>query len=92
MQINFGNPWVDMMLRQVWIVGQVSEVAVKCVDPQLLSDPQSLSDYCLYPTEERLNPLEFHGKRRLPSPRRSPSSKSERRAMPHRLGQDKRAC
>lgn len=64
MTSNFSNPWFDAMLEQMWIVRHATETAAKCIDPELISDPQALTDYCLEPTEQRLNPLEFHGRRR----------------------------
>jgi hypothetical protein len=48
----------------MWIYRQATDVLVKCIDVELLSDPQALTQYCLHPSEQRLNPLEFHGKRR----------------------------
>lgn len=68
----FINPWFELVLEQTWIVRQATETAAKCIDPELMLDPQALSDYCLEPTEERLNPLEFHGKRRAAVPRKRP--------------------
>lgn len=81
MRIGFENPWVELMLEQAWIVRQMSETAAKCIDTDLLFDALALRDYGLHPSAERLNPLEFHGKRRAPTPRRSPSSDPERRAQ-----------
>lgn len=52
MKSSFSNPWVDAVLEQMWVYCQVTEVVAKCIDPALLS------------SEQRLNPLEFHGKRR----------------------------
>lgn len=64
MKTNFSNPWVDAVIEQMWVYCQATEVLVKCIDAELLSDPQALTQYCLHPSEQRLNPLEFHGKRR----------------------------
>ena len=80
LRISFNNPWIDAMLEQAWIVSQVTGTVAKCIDPELLSDAQALSDYCLHPSEERLNPLEFHGKRRDATPRRAVPGQPERRA------------
>ena len=74
MTTRFDNPWFAVVLEQMWICRQATEVVAKCIDPQLLLDPQALTNYCLHPSEPRLNPLEFHGKRRLASPPWSPSS------------------
>ncbi len=65
---HFNNPWAELMLEQMWLCQQAADVASKCMDAQLLVDSQALSDYCLRPSEPRLNPLEFHGKRRPGAP------------------------
>jgi hypothetical protein len=61
MKPRFNNPWLDA----VWVYCQATEVLAKCIDAELLSDPLKVTQYCLHPSEPRLNPLEFHGKRRL---------------------------
>lgn len=76
----FDNPWVELALQQIWLYRKSLEVAEKCVDADLLSDPVALSDHCLNPSEQRLNPIEFHGRRRTPAPR--PSSTATRREQP----------
>jgi len=76
------NPWFDTVLEQMWIVSQATDVMARCIDADLLSDPQALSDYCLKPTEQRLNPLEFHGKRRSAPPPRTRPGNPERYAAP----------
>ncbi len=58
------NPWAEVILEQMWIVRQTTTLVARSIDAELLCDPQALTDYCLNPSEERLNPLEFHGKRR----------------------------
>lgn len=68
---SFNNPWAEMMIEQLWLYRQSTEVAAKCFDAELLTDPHALSDYCLNPTEKRLNPIDFHGKRRSPSARQT---------------------
>lgn len=68
----FPNPWV-VILEQMRIVRQTTEVIARSIDPEILLDPRTLTDYRLHPNEKRLNPLEFHGKRRLPAPRRPKS-------------------
>lgn len=73
MNSSFHNPWVKLMLEQVWLCQQATDVAMKCVDTELLFDSQALSDYCLQPSEKRLNPLEFHGKRKRSPSRRAPA-------------------
>jgi len=76
MRSSFQNPWAEVILNQTWIVWQTAEVVARSIDFELLLDPQALTDYCLNPSEKRLNPLEFHGKRRSPRPRGSPSDRA----------------
>ena len=64
MKTSFNSPWIDAVIEQMWVYCQATEVLAKCIDAELLSDPQALTQYCLHPSEQRLNPLEFHGKRR----------------------------
>ena len=88
MTSSFNNPWADLWLQQMWICQQAAEAASKCIDGELLLDSQALTDYCLEPSEPRLNPLEFHGKRRLEAPRRAPAGEQPapaRRARGYRL-------
>lgn len=66
MKTPFHKRWASMMLAPMWIHHQTTEVMVKCIDPELLRDPRALNNYWLEPAEERLNPLEFHGKRASP--------------------------
>lgn len=61
MNENFRNPWAELLLQQLWVYRQASAMAAKAVDADLLRDP---ADYYLNPSKQRLNPLEFHGKRR----------------------------
>lgn len=72
MTSSFHNPWVESMLGQMWIYRQATEVAAKCIDTELLHDAEVLTDYCMHPSEKRLNPLEFHGRRRHSSPQPAP--------------------
>ncbi|MEP7281451.1 MAG: hypothetical protein ABI696_05695 [Rubrivivax sp.] len=65
MTSHFPNPWAEAILEQMWIVRQTTAMLARSVDLELLLDPQAMTDYCLNPTEKRLNPLEFHGKRRV---------------------------
>jgi hypothetical protein len=60
---NLHNRWAAMMLMPMWIHHQTTEVVAKCIDPELLRDPRALNDFWRPPAGERLNPLEFHGKR-----------------------------
>lgn len=82
MLTSLNNQWFKAMLNQVWIYQQTTEVMAKCIDPDLLLDPQAMTDYCLHPTEKRLNPLEFHGKRRSSGSEGSPTSNHERSTVP----------
>lgn len=68
MTVRVNNPWVDVWIEQLWICWQATDVAARTVDLDLL-DPRALADRCLHPREPRLNPLEFHGKRRSALPR-----------------------
>lgn len=65
---HFNNPWAELMLEQMWLYQQAAGVASKCIDAELLLDSQALTDHCLEPSMPRLNPLEFHGKRRPGAP------------------------
>jgi hypothetical protein len=64
MGTRFSNPWADVVLGQMWIYCQVTAVVAKSIDAELLSDPRALARHCMQPSEPRLNPLGFHGKRR----------------------------
>lgn len=65
---SFNNPWLVVTIDPLWAVRQATETFAKCIDPDLLTDPQSMADYCTDPSEQRLNPFDFHGKRRPASP------------------------
>ncbi len=78
MRSNFINPWAEAILEQMWIVRQTTDVTARSMDPEFLLDPQAMTDYCLHPSTERLNPLEFHGKRRLSA------QGAKRQALPRR--------
>lgn len=80
---SFDNPWIDLALQQMWLYRQSVEVAAKCLDAELLASPQAFTDHCLNPTERRLNPIEFHGRRR-PAATKRPSSAEPPR--PHAAG------
>lgn len=76
------NP-LAAMFEQLWICQRVGATMLKCVEIELCSNPVALAKYCLEPSEKRLNPLEFHGARRSPTPKSQP--KPEPRS--HRLNQ-----
>ncbi|HMO47100.1 MAG TPA: hypothetical protein PKB14_13845 [Rubrivivax sp.] len=69
------SAWVEMVLEPMWICLRASELASRCVDAELLADARTLTDFCLEPSEPRLNPLEFHGKGRA-APRRKPEGEA----------------
>ena len=71
------NPYALWMRDQARVSRQRAEVA-EGLDFVLLLDPQAVSDFWLQPAEPRLNPIEFHGKRRSPA-RRSRLRRSARR-------------
>lgn len=70
MTTRFNPPWLDLWLEQVWACAQVGEVVAKTMDPQLLLDPEVRTASRPNRFEDRLNPLEFHGKRQRPSTHR----------------------
>ncbi len=78
MTAHLNNPWVNLWLEQMWLGARITDTASKCVDAELLLDPQALTEHCLEPNEPRLNPLDFHGKRRSTPRRASPSRGLER--------------
>lgn len=78
MTAHFNNPWVELWHEQMWFCRQITDVAAKTIDLDLPPDPQALSDRCLCPMEPRLNPFEFHGKRRSTPPRVATSNGFER--------------
>jgi hypothetical protein len=67
MTTSFIHAWAEMVLEQVWVYRQVNELVARSIDPELLRDRQALTEFCIRPSEPRLNPLEFHGKRRSPT-------------------------
>lgn len=78
MTADANNPWVNLWLDQMWLGARITDTASKCVDADLLLDPQALTEHCLEPNEPRLNPLDFHGKQRSAPRRTSPSRALER--------------
>lgn len=58
------NPWADAMLGQLLTCRLVFGVALKTCDPQNWVNVDAVPDACLPRREPRLNPLEFHGRRR----------------------------
>ena len=91
MRTSSNNPWVDAVIEQMWIYCQAIDVVAKSIDVDLLSDPQALSQYCLYPSERRLNPLEFHGKRRSAAPAASASASASASTAPRARGRHQEA-
>jgi hypothetical protein len=68
MTTNFIHAWAAMVLEQLWVYRQVNALVARSIDPELLRDRQALAEFSIRPSEPRLNPLEFHGKRRSPVP------------------------
>lgn len=68
---SFNNPWFTAVTDPLWAVRTATETAARCIDTELLADPQSLTDYCTEPREQRLNPFDFHGRRRPVPPVRA---------------------
>ncbi|MEO8057244.1 MAG: hypothetical protein ABI671_02885 [Burkholderiales bacterium] len=62
------NLWVEALVKQMWVCTQIADVVAKTVGSDLRPDLQTQNDASLRPIEPRLNPLEFHGKRRSASP------------------------
>lgn len=71
MTAGINNVWVDVWIEHLWICWQATDVAARTIDFDLQLGPRALADRCLHPREPRLNPLEFHGKRRSAPPRPS---------------------
>lgn len=63
------NPWIEVWVEQMWICYQAAYVVAKTMDSRQRLDPLARADRWLHPSEPRLNPLEFHGKRRSALPR-----------------------
>jgi hypothetical protein len=61
------HAWAAIVLEQLWVYRQVNALVARSIDPELLLDRQALTEFCIRPAEPRLNPLEFHGKRRSPT-------------------------
>ena len=87
MSNSFPNPWAEVILEQMWIVRQTTSLVARSIDAELMCDPQALTDYCLNPSAKRLNPLEFHGKRRAPPAQRPQSGNPENTASHAKEGQ-----
>ncbi len=67
MTTSFIHAWAAMVLEQLRVYRQVNALVARSIDPELLLDPQALTEFRIRPSEPRLNPLEFHGKRRSPT-------------------------
>ena len=61
---NFRNVWVELAFQQVCSYRLATAVVAKSVETCWMVGPQMLGDGCLPRSDEPLNPLEFHGKRR----------------------------
>ena len=71
MKVSFGNMWIGLVLQQTCNYRLANAVMAKSLETCLPVGPQTLVDCRLPASEERLNPLEFHGKRRPVWPLRS---------------------
>lgn len=69
MKTRFDPPWALAMREQMWFLGKASEAIVKCIDSKVLRGSPAPHDCCVEPLGERLNPLEFHGRRCCDAPR-----------------------
>ena len=58
------NPWTDTMLSQLLICRLVVDAALKTCDPQIWVNVDAIADATLPRHEPRLDPFEFHGRRR----------------------------
>lgn len=63
MNRNFRNVWIELSIQQACNCQLVNQMT-KSFETYWLLEPLSLIDRCLPQTDEPLNPLEFHGKRR----------------------------
>jgi hypothetical protein len=61
MKTRFDPPWA--LAEQLWLFGKASEVIVKCIDSKVLRGSTAAHDCCVESLDQRLNPLEFHGRR-----------------------------
>lgn len=68
MAIPLNHAWVEIFLEQMWVCRQVTDVVARTVGSGLLAHPHALDDRHPYPNEPRLNPLDFHGRRRSAAP------------------------
>lgn len=61
---NRSNPWADMIFGQVLMCRLVVDAAIKAFVPQYWVKVDAGPDAFLPRCEPRLDPLEFHGRRR----------------------------
>ena len=74
MKDKFANVWIDPVLQQACNYRLTRELMTKGMEACLQVGPQTRVDCCMPPSDERLNPLEFHGKRCAEGPRRPQAS------------------
>lgn len=61
------NPWLEMWLRHACKNHLAADQMTRNIDTVLSQIPRTVVDQCLPPSDEPLNPLEFHGRSREPS-------------------------
>lgn len=61
---SFNNPWFTVVTDPLWTFRQATQTAARCVDAEFLSDLQALVSDGAEQREQRLNPFDFHGRRR----------------------------
>ena len=66
MKPNF-NPWTNLLLNQLWFCELMNTRMLESVDHVLHPEPVLLSDQPHAQSKGCLNPLEFHGRRRVTS-------------------------
>ena len=66
-KIKLNNPWLEMWFRHSCSYHLATDAMTNNVDAYLTQYPRALVDYCLPPSDEPLDPLEFHGRSREPA-------------------------
>lgn len=81
---SFRNPWLALAADPLWSVRLAAEAAAKCAGAELFGDAKDTAGACGEQRDARLDPFEFHGRRRTPRARRAggigPIAKSRTRA------------
>lgn len=90
MRSSYPYRWAEVILEQMLIARQITGVLARSVDLERLPLPQAKADNCENQAKDRLNPLEFHGRRHSPAPKCSRAGHPEHSAGLRRLN-DRRA-